>query len=90
MTRVRANSPAPAGTPRAIKSLPSSANTYSKDGPMSKDKIVGSLPAVCAIVAICIIEIYALSKGLNGRCMTVAVAGIAGVGGFTLKGLLEK
>ena len=33
------------------------------------------------------LEAYALSKGINGTCLTVSMAALAGLGGFSLKGI---
>jgi len=45
---------------------------------------------LCAIAGIVIIECVALMNGINGRCMTAAIAGLAGIGGFTVRGFFPK
>jgi len=45
---------------------------------------------LCAIAGIVIIECIALMNGINGRCMTAAIAGLAGIGGFTVRGFFPK
>jgi len=44
------------------------------------------------VCALCItgLESYALSKGINGMCLTFSISFIAGIGGFAGKGILDK
>lgn len=57
---------------------------------MSSDQRKSGLISIFAIVVIAVLELYALSKGINGKCLTMSIAAIAGVGGFTLRGVLPK
>ena len=45
--------------------------------------------AAIAIVALAVIEVYALSKGIDGTLMTIVVAAIAGIGGYLLPSPLK-
>ena len=46
--------------------------------------------ALIAIGCITGLEAYALTQGVNGICMSTAIAAIAGLGGFTLGKVLGK
>lgn len=37
-----------------------------------------------AIISIVVLETIALCKGIDGKCLALAVIGLAGLGGFTL------
>lgn len=57
---------------------------------MTKDqKRASTLVSVVAIVAIGILEAIALLKGIDGTYFGLAMAGIAGAAGFTLRGFLK-
>ena len=43
-----------------------------------------------AIVSIAVLEVYALSKGINGTGLSISIAAIAGLAGFEAKSLLNK
>lgn len=43
-----------------------------------------SFTAIIAILAITAIEVVALCNGINGQSMSIALSGIAGLGGFAL------
>lgn len=47
------------------------------------------LPIICAAL-IFMLEIYAISKGMNGIALSLAVAAISGLGGFSLKSVLGR
>jgi len=48
------------------------------------------LTPLVAIIAICALEIYALSQGINGVTLAGAVAVIAGLGGYGASKLRPK
>lgn len=52
-----------------------------------KDK---TIIAVTAIGAITVIEMVALSMGINGTILALSLASIAGIGGYKISGLLNK
>ena len=44
-----------------------------------------TLIGVCmAIISLTILEIYALSQGINGSLFTIVIAAIAGLGGYII------
>ena len=43
-----------------------------------------------AIVCIAAIEVYALSQGINGFLLTVVVGIIAGIAGYSIKGVVKN
>lgn len=45
---------------------------------------------ITAIVAITVLEIVALLKGIDGTLMATVVAAIAGLGGYTLGQVLKQ
>lgn len=45
---------------------------------------------VAAIIGLVIIEVYALHQGINGVMMSLVVAGISGIAGFTIPNILKK
>ncbi|MBA7568168.1 hypothetical protein ES708_09889 [subsurface metagenome] len=45
---------------------------------------------IAAIIAIVILETIALLKGVNGALMGIAVAALAGLGGYEAKTLRDK
>lgn len=47
--------------------------------------ILKELEVLSAIVGIIILEVYALSKGINGLVMSLCIAAIAGLGGYKVK-----
>jgi hypothetical protein len=47
------------------------------------------LPLACACL-IAILEILAILRGLDGTCLGLAIAGIAGLGGYGLSQFLSK
>ena len=47
------------------------------------------LALICACL-IFILEIIALWKGFDGTCLSIAVAAIAGLGGYGVRDLIEK
>lgn len=44
---------------------------------------------IISIIAISLLEWYALSKGIDGKLLTATIAVIAGLGGFSLKSVKE-
>ena len=48
-----------------------------------------ALLSLVAIGAITLLELVALWKGIDGKLFALAIAGIAGAGGFTLRSLLK-
>ena len=45
---------------------------------------------IAAIVAILTLEAIALAKGVNGALMGIAIAAIAGLGGYEIKKIKDK
>ena len=45
--------------------------------------------SITAIAGIVILESIAMFKGMNGTTLALAIAGVAGAGGFTLRGILK-
>ncbi len=45
--------------------------------------------SIAAIAGIVLLESIAMFKGINGTTLALAIAGIAGAGGFTLRGILK-
>ena len=43
-----------------------------------------------AILAILVVELFALSKGINGQCLRFSVAAMAGLGGYLTKEIILK
>ena len=60
---------------------------------MHKENIVevfakAIVPIIC-IISIVVIEITAIQKNINGTALAVAIAAIAGLGGYTLPDILK-
>jgi len=49
-----------------------------------------SIIPILAIIAITAIEGYALSRGINGTGLSIALSSIAGIGGWSAKGLADR
>jgi len=47
-------------------------------------------PIYCAMLVIGCLELFALSQGIDGVLMGLVIALIAGLGGYTTKGILRK
>lgn len=48
-------------------------------------------PVLCtAIVAIVVIELYALSQHVNGVMLATAIAAIAGIAGFKVRDIIKR
>jgi hypothetical protein len=45
-------------------------------------------PLFCAVL-IFILELLAVQQGLDGTCLSIAVAAIAGLGGYSIKELIK-
>ena len=45
---------------------------------------------VVAVLGIVTIEVFALYMGINGGVMSISVAAIAGIGGYTVKGYRDR
>jgi len=43
-----------------------------------------------AIVCIVVLDVYALSKGINGVIMSLSVTAIAGLGGYEIRVVRDK
>ena len=50
-------------------------------------KYIVSVIAICSIT---IIELYALTQGINGSVMSLSIAGIAGLGGYNLRKVMGE
>lgn len=48
------------------------------------------LVSIFAITAIVVLELYALSKGIDGKLFGLVIAAIAGLGGYTLSSLVRQ
>ena len=48
------------------------------------------LVSIFAVGGISIIELYALSQGINGTALSLSIAGIAGLGGSNLKKVIGE
>ncbi|RLJ01537.1 MAG: hypothetical protein DRP08_05400 [Candidatus Aenigmatarchaeota archaeon] len=48
------------------------------------------ITAVFAIAGIVVLELYALSKGLDGKLFGLVIAAIAGLGGYSLGAMIKK
>ena len=48
------------------------------------------MKVIIAIVALLILELYALHCGVNGLNLNLTVAGISGLGGFGLKEIITR
>jgi len=61
---------------------------------MKKQSYIDSKLFVCAIMlavlSVCILEIIALIKGIDGSFFGIAIAAISGMGGYLIKGFLKK
>jgi len=44
---------------------------------------------IAAIAAICVIECVALLKGVDGQLLSVVIAALAGLGGYTLRATIR-
>ena len=53
-------------------------------------KIFKTIEVLTAVVCITVIEMYALSQGINGTALSLSIAGVAGLGGFELQALLKS
>ena len=53
-------------------------------------KIIKTITPLVAAVIIGLLEWQAMSHGINGTTFTLAIAGIAGLGGYELKQLSKK
>ena len=49
---------------------------------MQKKTTTSWIPCAIAIVAIMVVELFALSHGINGTILVLSVACMAGLGGF--------
>ena len=47
----------------------------------------GSIVSMMSIICISVVELYALSLGINGVALSLAVAAIAGLGGYEIHNL---
>jgi hypothetical protein len=56
----------------------------------NKPSVLGALVVSLSILAISAIELYALSRGVNGTGLGLATAGIGGIVGSYVRGLLYK
>ena len=47
------------------------------------EKMIKALKPICAMICITVVEAYAISVNMNGVMLSIIVAAIAGLGGFT-------
>ena len=52
----------------------------------SKDKFT---PILCACFIV-VLEVIALIKGVNGITLSLAIGGLTGIGGYTIRGIVGK
>lgn len=57
---------------------------------MKSEHVIKLLTPIIAILAIVLLELVAISKGMNGVMLAGSVALIAGIGGFTTKTVKDK
>ena len=62
---------------------------YRKEGRDGKSSRSWAVVAGLGIVAVCGIETYALSQGINGTALTASLAAIVGLGGAGLGRMLR-
>lgn len=53
-------------------------------------RLIDACKPVVAILGIVTVELYALSKGINGVALSASIACISGLGGYYLKIMREK
>ena len=51
-----------------------------------KAKLLVLILVICCITGI---ETYAISKGINGKCLLLAIGSLAGLGGYHFQGILD-
>lgn len=57
---------------------------------MTTIKILSECKVFAAIVGIVIVEMYALSQGINGHILALTIAAISGLGGYELASINER
>jgi len=48
------------------------------------EKIVRALKPIAAMVCISVVEVFAIMNGINGALLSIIVASLAGLGGYSL------
>lgn len=56
---------------------------------MTVVKILAGVKVLTAMIGIIIMECYALSQGINGLILTLAIAAVAGLGGYELDNIIK-
>jgi len=55
-----------------------------------KDKANNIIVSIVAIVAIMIMQVFALYKGVDGYMYGTAIAAVAGIAGYNVKKLIDR